>query len=100
MTHQFLAFVPLGPHCSEAFPCGLLFTIALLIQAFERRIEPLLKVVYWLVLVLEGFDAQVKAALSGFDIGVVPLGFHVFHKWKNEVHESDLQLLSLGARHS
>jgi hypothetical protein len=100
MTHQFLAFVPFGSHCSEPLPCSLLFTITLLIQALECRIEPLLKVMYWLVLVLEGLDAQVKAALSGFDVGVVPLGFHVFHKWKNEVHESDLQLLSLGAKHS
>lgn len=91
MTHQFLTFVSFGPHCSETLPCGLLFTIALLIQALERRIEPLLKVVYRLVLLLEGLDAQVKAALSGFDVGVVPLGFHVFHKWENEVHESDLQ---------
>jgi hypothetical protein len=93
LTHQFLAFVSFGPHCFEPLPCRLLFTIALLVQALERRIEPLLKVMYWLILMLEGLDAKVKAALPDFDVGVVPLGFHVFHKWKYEVHESDLRLL-------
>ena len=46
---------------------------------------------YRLVLLLESLDAQVKVALSGFDIGVLALGFHVFHKWKTDVHQSDLE---------
>src|SRR6266702_2874189 len=90
MTHQFLALVPLGPHSSEAPPCSLLFTIALLIQAFEPRVKLLLKVMYWLVLLLEGLDTLVEAALFSFDVRVVPLRFHVFHKRENELHERDL----------
>lgn len=49
-----------------------------------------LKVMYRLVLLLEGLDAQVKAALSGFDVRVMPLRFHVFHEREDEVHEGDL----------
>ena len=44
---------------------------------------------YWLVLLLEGFDMFVQVALSGFDVRVVPLRFHVFHKRENEFHERD-----------
>lgn len=97
-TYQFLAFVPLGPHCSEPLPRSLLFTITLLVQALERRIEALLKVMYWLVLLLESLDVQMKVALSSFDIGIVALGFHVFHKWKDDVHEGDLESLGLDVR--
>ena len=92
-THQFLAFVPLGPHRSEPLPCSLLFTIALLIQTFEPRFELFLKVMYWLVLLLEGLDTLVEAALFGFDVRVVPLRFHVFHKREDEFHERDLMIV-------
>ncbi|SRR6266702_1141794 len=90
MTYQFLAFVPLGPHCSEPPPCSLLFTIALFIQAFEPHVELFLKVMYRLILLLEGPDTLVEAALFGFDARVVPLRFPVFHERENELHERDL----------
>jgi hypothetical protein len=100
MTHQVLAFVPLGAHCSEPLPCSLLFPITLFIQAFEPRFEMFLKLMYWLTLLLEGLDTLVEAALFGFDVRVVPLRFHVFHKRKNEFHEHDLifVILSLGGK--
>lgn len=55
---------------------------------------------YWLVLLLESLDVQMKVALSSFDIGIVALGFHVFHKWKDDVHEGDLESLGLDVRAS
>jgi hypothetical protein len=97
MTHQFLAFVTLGAHCSEPLPCSLLFPIALLIQAFEPRFEMFLKLMYWLVLRLEGLDTLVEAALFSFDVRVVPLRFHVFHKREYKFHERDLIFLIFGS---
>src|SRR5712671_1027742 len=85
--YQFLIFVPLGLHRLELLLRRILFTIALLVYAFEPCLEVFLKVMRGLILLLQCLDALVESALICFGFRIRPLGFHIFHKWENKLQE-------------
>ena len=89
--YQLLILIPLGPHRLELLFRRILFTIALLVYAFEQRLEVFLEVMHGLIFLLQCLDALVEGALFRFRFRIRPFSFHIFHKWENKLQERNLK---------
>jgi len=89
--YQLLIFVPLGLHKLELLLSGILFTITLLVYAFEPRLEVFLEVMHGLILLLQCLDALVEGALFLFRFRIRPFSFHIVHEWENKLQKRNLK---------